>query len=167
MGLTGFPRGGEGRRRLAVAHCRGKDTGGGGPREYWLAWALPDLAPPKSMQALAQGHLCQTNSRIGTEHHPSADRLPKVVLSSQPPINTPLYMVLPTRGNRPSSTHRGQAPVPPTRKPAQAPGPTSPTRGQTPEARGTTILQPVERRPQREKVRQKTAEKYVPDEGTK
>ena len=34
---------------------------------------------------------------------------------------------------------------------AQASGSTSPTRGQTPEARGTTILQPAESRPQHSK----------------
>jgi len=39
--------------------------------------------------------------------------------------------------------------------------------GQTPEVRGTMILQPVERR-QPQKVRQnEITEKYVPDEGTK
>ena len=37
--------------------------------------------------------------------------------------------------------------------------------GQTPEARGTTVLQPAEQRPQTQKVRQnEMAEDYVPDE---
>ena len=41
-------------------------------------------------------------------------------------------------------------------------------RGQTPEARGTMILQPAEWRPQTQKVRQnETAEKYDPDEETR
>ena len=40
---------------------------------------------------------------------------------------------------------RAQAPVPPTRKLTQAPGPISRKREQTTEARGTTTLQPVER----------------------
>ena len=53
-------------------------------------------------------------------------------------------MALPTRGTRPPTT--AQALVTPTRKTTQAPGPTSPTREQTPETRGTTTLQPVERR---------------------
>ena len=52
--------------------------------------------------------------------------------------------------------------------PKQASGPTSPTRGQTQEARRTTILQPVERKPQTQKVRQnETTEKYVADSGTR
>ena len=42
---------------------------------------------------------------------------------------------------------RVQAPVPPTRKPTQASGPTLPTRRQTTEARGTTTLQLGERIP--------------------
>ena len=48
----------------------------------------------------------QTTNRVGTHHHPSADRLPKVILSPQPSLNTPLDMALPTRGKRPSSTHQ-------------------------------------------------------------
>ena len=48
----------------------------------------------------------QTTSRMGTHTHPSADRVPKAILSSQPPINTPLDTALPTRGTRPSSTHK-------------------------------------------------------------
>ena len=52
---------------------------------------------------------------------------------------------------------------------AQASGPTSSTgvgggRGKIPEARGTTILQPVEKRPQTRYVRQnESTEKYVTD----
>ena len=74
----------------------------------------------------------------------------------------------PPDGQDPTPPTSGQAPVTPTRKPAQALGPTSPTRGQTSEARRTTILQPVERRRQTQKVRQnEKAEKDVPHEGTR
>lgn len=63
---------------------------------------------------------------------------------------------------------RGQAHVPPTRKPTQASEPTSPTRAQTPEARVTMILQPAQRRPHTQKVRQsETTKKYVVDAGTR
>ena len=48
----------------------------------------------------------QTSNRAGTQPHPSADRLSEVLLTPQPPINTPLDTVLPTRGTRPSSTHQ-------------------------------------------------------------
>ena len=44
----------------------------------------------------------------------------------------------------------------------------SSTRGQTAEARRTTILQPVEQKPHSQKDRQdEKAEGYVPDEGTR
>ena len=44
----------------------------------------------------------------------------------------------------------------------------SSTRGQTAEARRTTILQPAEQKPQSQKGRQnQKAEDYVPDEGTR
>ena len=44
----------------------------------------------------------------------------------------------------------------------------STTRGQTTEARKTTILQPVNQKPQLQKDRQdEKAEGYVPDEGTR
>ena len=45
----------------------------------------------------------QTNNGAGTKPHPSAHRLPKVFLSPQPPLNTPLDTALTTRGTRPSS----------------------------------------------------------------
>ena len=110
----------------------------------------------------------QTTTKIGTQAHPSECRLPKVILSSQPPQNTPFVMALPIRGTRPSSTQETAGTSPSHWKPAQAPGPTSPTRGQTPEARGIMILQPVERRPQTQKVRQnEMTEKYVVNEETR
>ena len=37
--------------------------------------------------------------------HPSADRVPKAILSSQPPLNIYLDMVLLISGTRPSTTH--------------------------------------------------------------
>ena len=48
----------------------------------------------------------QTTNRAGTKPHPSSDRLRKVFLSLQPPLNTPHDTALPTRGPRPSSTHQ-------------------------------------------------------------
>ena len=77
-----------------------------------LSWRSPfwqrDLTPPTAYSYRLQcwdasGH---TTNRVGTQPHPSSDRLPKVIQSQQPPINTPLEMALPTRGTRPSSTHQ-------------------------------------------------------------
>ena len=45
-------------------------------------------------------------------------------------------MALPSRGTKPSSTHQRADTLSPARKLAQAPGPTSPTKGETPEEGG-------------------------------
>ena len=50
----------------------------------------------------AQG---QITSKVGTETHPAAERLPKVFLGIQPPLITPLNMALITRRMSYSSTH--------------------------------------------------------------
>ena len=47
----------------------------------------------------------QTTNKIGTQPDSTADRLPKVLMSSQPPQNTPFDTALPTRVTKPSSTH--------------------------------------------------------------
>ena len=58
------------------------------------------------------------------------------------PQNTPSDMALPIRGKKNSALPtRAQASIPPTRRPAQAPGPASLIRGQTAEAKGTATLQ--------------------------
>ena len=67
----------------------------------------------------------QTTRKTGTQIHPSADRLQKVILSSQTPQNTPPDMALPIRGKRLSSTHQNTGMW----KPTQATGPTSATGG--------------------------------------
>ena len=51
----------------------------------------------------------QITNRVGTHPHPSADRLPKGVLSMQPPLIISLDTALPTRWTRPSSTHQWAA----------------------------------------------------------
>ena len=48
----------------------------------------------------------QTTNGVGTQPHPSADKLSKAVLSQRLPINRPLDMALPTRRTRPSSIHQ-------------------------------------------------------------
>ena len=107
-----------------------------------------DLAPPNNLQAPVLDLSGQTTNKTGRQPLPLANRLPKVILSTQTPQNTTFDVALPTRGQDPAPPTRVQAPVPPTRKPTQALGPNSPTRGQTPEAKGAMALQPAERRPQ-------------------
>ena len=138
-----------------MAHRGDKDTGSRSSGKYsWRerSQSLP-LASPKSPGRLqcwvASG---QTTNREGTQSHPSAVKQIKVLLSSAHQSNSQLY----------------PPPVPPIRKFAQASKIASSTRGQTAEARRTTILQPVEHKPHSQKDRQdEKAEGYVPDEGTR
>ena len=113
----------------------------------------PPLAPPKSPGSLqCWGASGQTTNKEGTQPHPSADKWSKVLLSSAHQSNTQLY----------------PPPVPPIRKLAQASEIASSTKGQTAEARRTTILQPVDQKPHSQKDRQhEKAEGYVPHEGTR
>ena len=85
---------------------------------------LPDVSistpRPGSTQLHAGSsvtHLCQPTSKTGTQTHPSADWLPKVVLSSLTPQNTPLDDSSPSERQDPAPPTRVQTPVPPTRKP--------------------------------------------------
>ena len=147
------------------------------PRESWSTWALPGvviLAPrpgPTQQPVGSSAGMPQAKPpAMGENTAPIISRQAvKVVLSSQPPLNTPLDMVLPTKQTRPSSTHQGVGTSPSHQEACTSPGPTSPTKRQkTPEARGTMILLPEERKPQTQKVIQnKMAENYVLDEGTR
>ena len=73
-------------------------------------------------------HAKQTTSKTGTQPHPLAERLPKIIIRSQTPQNTLLDVVLPERQD-PALSTRTQAPVPSTRKPTQATETTLPTGG--------------------------------------
>ena len=70
----------------------------------------------------------QTTSKTGTQPHPLAERLPKIIIR-QAPQNTPPDAVLPTRKTRSSLIHQTQAPFPSTRKPTQCTEPTLVTGG--------------------------------------
>ena len=85
----------------------------------------------------------QATNKIETQPHTSEDRLPKVILSSQPPQNTHFDMALPNRGTR-------SLPLGSLHKPQDQPHPP----GSRHQDRETTTLQPAERRPQTQKVRQ-------------
>ena len=50
--------------------------------------------------------LCQTTSKTGTQPHPLAERLPKIIIRSQTPQNTPPQVVLFTRKTRSSFIHQ-------------------------------------------------------------
>ena len=76
-----------------------------------------------------QDTLCQTTRKTGTQPHPLAERLPKVITRSQTPQNKPPDTFVPTRTQDPASSTRIQAPVPSTRKPTQPTEPTLDTGG--------------------------------------
>ena len=75
-------------------------------------------------QATLLGTLCQTTSKTGTQPHPLAERLPKIIISSQTPQNTAPDVDQRPERKDPASSTRTQALVPSTRKPTQ---PTEPT----------------------------------------
>ena len=134
---------------LSPGHWTARESPGpGNINRHALSWRYPsqhqDPAPTNCLQAPVLDTSHQTTSKTGTQHHLSADRMHKGVLSSQPPQNTPPDAALPIRGKRLSSTHQSTGTSP---SHQEALGPTSPTRGQITEARGTMTLQPVERRP--------------------
>ena len=127
------------------------------PRKYYLARALlevsistPRPSSTNCLQASVLNAPSQTTNKTGTKTHPSADGLPQVALSPQTPQNTPPDVALPIRGTRSSSTHQNIG-TSPSHQEAYTSHWTNLTHwGQTPEARGTTTLQPAERRPQTE-----------------
>ena len=86
----------------------------------------------------------QTTNKVRTQPHPSADRLPKVVLSLQSPLNTPVDMALPTRGTTPSSPHQWADTSLSYQEACTSPWTNLTNTGQTSGARGSTILQPAE-----------------------
>ena len=58
-------------------------------------------------------------SKTGTQPHPLAESLPKIIIRSQTLQNTPSDMVLPTRKTRSSLIHQNTGTVPSNRKPTQ------------------------------------------------
>ena len=81
--------------------------------KYQITKALPQISistlRPSSNQwpaSYSADTLCQTTSRTGTQPHSRAERLPKVILSSQTVQNTPPDAVLHTRKTRSSLIHQ-------------------------------------------------------------
>ena len=61
-----------------------------------------DPASLNDQQAIVLDTLCQTTSKTGTQPHPSAERLPKIIIRPQTPQNTPPDVDVPTRKTRSS-----------------------------------------------------------------
>ena len=88
-----------------------------------------NLAPLKDKQATLLDTPCQTTSKRGTQPHPLAERLPKMIIRSQTPQNTPSDAVQPTRKTRSSIIHQNTGTIPSSRKPTQPTEPTLATGG--------------------------------------
>ena len=96
--------------------------------------------------------LCQTTSKTGTQPHPLAERLPKIITRSQTPQNTTPDAVLPTRKTR-SSLILQNTGTSPLHQEAHTTYWTNLSHwGQTPKTMETTKLQPVKRRPKHIKL---------------
>ena len=65
-----------------------------------------DPAPLNDQQATVLDTLCQTTRKTGTQPHPLAERLPKIIIRTQTPQNTPPDVDLPTRKTRSSLIHQ-------------------------------------------------------------
>ena len=77
-----------------------------------------DPGPLNNQQATVLDTLCQTTSETGTQPHPLAERLPKIIIRSQTPQNTLLDVDLPTKKIRSSLIHQNTD-TSSTRKPTQ------------------------------------------------
>ena len=71
----------------------------------------------------------QKTNRVGTQLHPSADRLAKDFPSPKLTLDVPLDTALPTRGPRPNSTHQWAGTSQSCQEPAQTSRSASCTRG--------------------------------------
>ena len=69
--------------------------------------------PINDQQATVQDTLCQATSKRGTQTHPLAERLPKIIIRPQTPKNTTPDVDLPTRKTRSSLIHQntGTSPI--------------------------------------------------------
>ena len=92
--------------------------------------------------------LCQTTSKTGTQPHPLAERLPKIIMRPQTPQNTPPDVDLPTRKKRSSLIHQNTGTSPLHQEAYTTHWTILSHWGQTPKTMGIKNLQPVKRRPQ-------------------
>ena len=127
----------------------------GPPETSWPHVISNGESFPKDLHLNAKKQLHSTTSKLqcwtphakkGTQPYPLAERLPKIIIRSQTPHNTPPDTVLPTRKTRLMHQSTGTSLL------HQEDYTTHWTNlshwGQTPKTMGTTNLQPVKRRPQ-------------------
>ena len=107
-----------------------------------------DPAPLNNQQATVLDTLCQTTSKTGTQPHPLAERLPKIIIKPQTPQKTPPDMDLPTRKTRSSLIHQNTGTSPLHQEVNTTHWTNLSHYRQTPKTTGITNLQPAKRRPQ-------------------
>ena len=107
-----------------------------------------DPAPLNDQQATVLDTLCQKTSKTGTQPYPLPQRLPKIIVSSHTPWNTPPDMVLPTRMTRSILIHQNTDTSPLHQKAYTTHWTNLSHWGQTPKTVGTMNLQPAKRKPQ-------------------
>ena len=127
-----------------------------------------DPASLNDQQAPVLDTSCQTTSKTGTQPHPLAERLPKIIIRPQTPQITPPDVDMPTRKTRSSLIHQNTG-TSPLHQEAYTTHRTNLSHwGQTPKTTGITTLQPVKRRPQTQQVKQnEKIEKHTADEGAR
>ena len=125
------------------------------PTSYQLARALPETSVSMLRRSSTQQPASSTagcpvpnNSKTGTQHYPLAERLPKIILGSQTPQNTPQDSALPTRKTRYTSTQQNTGTTPLQQETYTTHWTNLTPWGQTPKSTGTMNLQHVKRTPQ-------------------
>ena len=96
--------------------------------------------------------LCQTTSKTGTQPHPLAERLPKIIIRPQTAQNTPPDVDLPTRKTRSSLIHQNSGTSPLHQEAYTTHWTNLSHLGETPKTRETTNLQPAKGIPQHSKL---------------
>ena len=81
-------------------------NGESSPRDLHLNAKTHSTDPLNNQSATMLDTLCQTTSKTGTQTHPLTESLPKIIISSQTPQNTPPDVDLPTRKTRSSLIHQ-------------------------------------------------------------
>ena len=126
-----------------------------------------DPASLNDQQATVLDTLCQTTSKTGTQPHPLAQRLPKII-RPQTPQNTPPDVDLHTRKTRSSLIHQNTDNSPLHQEAYTTHWTNLSHWGQTPKTTGTTNLQPAKKRPQTQQIKQnEKTEKHTADEGAR
>ena len=107
-----------------------------------------DPASLNDQQATVMDTLCQTTSKTGTQPHPLAERLLKIIIRPQTRQHTPTEVDLPTRKTRSSLIHQNTGTSPLHQEAYTTHWTNLSQWGQTPKTTVTTNLQPAKRRPQ-------------------